>query len=368
MADTPVTPTPDADPVDEPLSPQRVLGARLLGIAALAIAAVIVVLCLTRWNAWLGAARHQRTDDAYLEADLTPIGARVAGYVRAVPTQDFERVRAGQLIAQIDDDDYQAAVDQARAAVDVARTAIGNIDAQTLLQQANVTAARAGIAQAQAVAQRAGRTARRSATLEAGGAGTRDAVEAGEAGALVAQADLQKATALHAAALRQLGVLASQRRQAEAQLRAAQAAASLALINLGRTRILAPQDGVLGQRQVRPGQYLAVGGQVTTLTPLPHTWVIANYKETQLTRMRVGQPVAITVDAYSGVVMRGHVAAFAPASGAKFSLLPPDNATGNFTKIVQRVAVKIAIDDAGGLADRLRPGLSVVTDVDTGAR
>ncbi len=169
------------------------------------------------------------------------------------------------------------------------------------------------------------------------------------------------------AAARQLGVLAAQEGQAEAAMAASRAALDLAQINLGYTRIVAPQDGVLGQRQVKPGQYVGVGTQVTSLTPLPHVWVIANYKETQITHMAVGQKAEVRVDAYPDHVMKGHLVAFAPGSGSQFTLLPPDNATGNFTKVVQRVAVKILIDDTGGLADRLRPGLSVVARIDARA-
>jgi membrane fusion protein (multidrug efflux system) len=364
MASNPAA--PDNPPVE--YSPRRRLAGRILGIVALGAAGLVVYLCITQWDSWTGAGRHQRTDDAYLEADLTPISARVAGYVRDVPAQDFQQVHAGQLLAQIDDDDYHAAADQALANVAVARTAIDNLTAQAELQKANIAAAQATVTAAHAVATRGGTAARRQQVLLTGGAGSQDAVEAANATNLSAQADLARASANVVAATRQLGVITSQIAQAHAALRASQAAADLAQINLRRTRILAPQDGVLGQRQVRMGQYLAVGGQVTTLTPLPHVWVIANYKETQLTRIQPGQSATITVDAWPGHVLKGHVLASAPASGAKFSLLPPDNATGNFTKIVQRVAVKIIIDDPDHLADRLRPGLSVVADIDTGKR
>jgi membrane fusion protein (multidrug efflux system) len=159
--------------------------------------------------------------------------------------------------------------------------------------------------------------------------------------------------------------LAAQQAQAEAALAAQQANLQIARINLGYTQIRAPQAGVIGQRQVKPGQFVGVGGQITTLTPLPKVWVIANFKETQLTRMAIGQAAEISIDTFPGRVMRGHVIAFAPGAGSQFTLLPPDNATGNFTKVVQRIAVKIAIDDADGLADRLRPGMSVVAIVET---
>jgi membrane fusion protein (multidrug efflux system) len=158
-------------------------------------------------------------------------------------------------------------------------------------------------------------------------------------------------------------VLDAQLAQNEATLAAQRAAVDVARLNLSYTTITATQDGVVGQRQVKPGQLVGVGSQITTLTPLPKLWVIANYKETQLTHMAVGQKAEFTVDSFPGHTLRGHLLAFAPASGAEFALLPPDNATGNFTKVVQRIAVKIAIDDADGLADRLVPGMSVEASV-----
>jgi membrane fusion protein (multidrug efflux system) len=160
-------------------------------------------------------------------------------------------------------------------------------------------------------------------------------------------------------------VLAAQEEQAKATLAAQQANLQIAKINLGYTRIGAPTDGVIGQRQVKPGQWVGVGGQVTSLTPLPNVWVIANYKETQLTHMAVGEKAEVRVDTFPGHTLRGHVLAFSPGAGSQFALLPPDNATGNFTKVVQRIAVKIVIDDADGLLDKLRPGMSVVATVDT---
>ncbi len=178
---------------------------------------------------------------------------------------------------------------------------------------------------------------------------------------LVAQVAQNRAQA--DAAGRQLGVLAAQEGQARAAVAAQQANLEQARINLGYTHIVAPQDGVLGQRQVRQGQFVGVGGQVNTLIPLPHVWVVANYRETQLTHMAPGDKARITVDTFPGHTLKGHIQSFSPGSGAVFALLPPDNATGNFTKVVQRIAVKIVVDDADGLADRLRPGMSVVAKV-----
>jgi len=330
----------------------------LLAIGAL-------VLITTRWNRWESNARMQTTDDAYLQSDFTPIAAKVSGYVREMPVQDFERVKEGQVIVQIVDDDYRATVDQLTAAVSAASATIEALKAQRSLQSANVAAAKATIAATTAnVDQNERDLARQHRLLETGSSSTEAAEKLQTTRAQLA-AQLEQNRAQEQAAARQLEVLAAQQAQAEANLAAQKANLELAKINLGYTRIVAPQDGVIGQRQVKPGQFVPVGGQVTALIPLPNVWVIANYKETQLTHMAAGQKAEVQVDTFPGRVLKGHVIAFAPGSGQQFSLLPPDNATGNFTKVVQRVAVKILIDDADGLADRLRPGMSTVVTVAT---
>ena len=328
------------------------------------VALAILVVVTTRWNRWQGGPGWQSTDDAYLQADLTPIAAKVPGYVRAVPVQDYERVRAGQTLAQVSDDDYRAQVNQAEAGVASAEAQLQGLKAQQALQAANVQAAQAVVSStAAALEQNLRDQARQERLLATGSSSTEASEKLRTAHAqLVAQVAQNRAQAL--AADRQLGVLAAQQAGAEAALAAQRASLQLARINLGYTRIVAPADGVIGQRQIRPGQYVGVGGQITTLTPLPHVWVIANYRETQLTHMAVGQKALIRVDSFPGYLLHGHVLAFAPGSGAQFALLPPDNATGNFTKVVQRIAVKIVIDDAAGLADRLRPGMSVTAKVD----
>jgi len=328
------------------------------------IAVVLLVVIATRYNSWQGAPGWQATDDAYLQADLTPIAAKAPGYVRDVPVDDFQRVRAGQLLAQIDDDDYRAAVAQAQANVAAARAQAQALQAQQSLQAANVAAAKAVTAATAANLAQNGRDEARQRRLLATGSSSTEATEklATTHDQLAAQLAQNRAQA--DAAQRQIAVLAAQQAQAMAAVAAQEASLRLARINLGYTHIVAPQDGVLGQRQVRPGQYVGLGGQITTLTPLPRVWVIANYRETQLTHMARGQAAEVRVDTFPGHVLRGHVLAFAPASGAQYALLPPDNATGNFTKVVQRIAVKIAIDDADGLADRLRAGMSVVVKVD----
>ena len=325
----------------------------------------VLVLITTRWNRWESNARRQSTDDAYLQADQTPVAAKVAGYVRSMPVQDFERVHAGQLLVQIVDDDYKATVNQLSASVLAAAATVEALKAQRSLQEANIQAAKATIAATTANLDQNDRDLARQRRLLETGSSSTEATEKLQTthAQLAAQLDQNRAQEL--AAARQLDVLGAQEAQAQAALAAQQANLELAKINLGYTSIVAPQDGVIGQRQVKPGQFVPVGGQVTSLIPLPNVWVIANFKETQLTHMAAGQKAEIEVDTFPGRTLKGHVLAFAPGSGQQFSLLPPDNATGNFTKVVQRIAVKILIDDADGLTDRLRPGMSVVATVAT---
>jgi membrane fusion protein (multidrug efflux system) len=328
------------------------------------VAIGILVIVTTRWNRWQGGAGWQVTDDAYLQADITPIAAKVGGYLRELPVQDYQHVRTGQVLAQIVDDDYRAAVGQAEAGIASATAQAAALKAQHELQLSNVEAARAVVAATTATLdQNARDLARQKKLLETGSSST-EASEKLETVRAQLTAQLAQNRAQAESASRQLSVLAAQEAQAEAAIEGQRAALAIAKLNLSYTTIVAPQDGVIGQRQVKPGQYVGVGTQITTLTPLPNLWVIANYKETQLTHMAIGQKAEITVDTFPGRTLRGHLQAFAPASGSQFALLPPDNATGNFTKIVQRIAVKIAIDDAAGLADRLYPGMSVEAKID----
>jgi len=328
------------------------------------VAIGIVIVVSTNWTRWEGGAGWQRTNDAYLQADLTPISAKVAGYVRDLPIQDYEHVHKGQLLAQLVDDDYRAAVAQVEAGVATALAQDQALKAQRELQLANVEAARAVVASTTASSDQNDRDLARQRRLLETGSSSIEASEKLTTTHAQLEAQLMQTRAQALAAVRQLAVLEAQIAQSEATIAAQHATLDAARINLGYTSITATQDGVIGQRQVKPGQLVGVGSQITTLTPLPNVWVIANFKETQLTHMAVGQKAAVTVDTFPGHTLQGHVQAFAPASGAEFALLPPDNATGNFTKVVQRIAVKIVIDDAGGLADRLVPGMSVEARVD----
>jgi len=329
------------------------------------VAVGILLVVVTRWNYWQGNAEWQVTDDAYLQSDVTPIATKVAGYIRDLPMQDYEHVRAGQLLAQIVDDDYRAVVAQAEANIAAAVAQSKALLAQREFQAANVQAANAVVNATLAALDQNSRDLTRQRRLLETGSSSTEAAEKLETTHAQLAAQLAQNRAQADAAVKQLGVLAAQLAQIEAAIGGQRANLQVASLNLSYTRIVAPEDGVIGQRQVKPGQYVGTGAQITTLTPLPHVWVIANYKETQLTHMAVGQKAEVAVDSFPGHTLRGHLLAFAPASGSQFALLPPDNATGNFTKVVQRVAVKIAIDDADGIADRLLPGLSVVSKIDT---
>jgi len=328
------------------------------------VAVAIIIVVTGNWNSWEGRQGWQSTDDAYLQADVTPIAAKVAGYVRELPIQDYERVREGQVLARLVDIDYRAAVDEAEAHILSVAAQNQALQAQRELQLANVQAARAVIADTVAAWEQNGRDlARQGKPLRTGSSST-EAREKLQTERAQLQAKLAESRAHETAAESELAVLQAQLKENAAALVAARAALAAANLNLQYTTITAPQDGVLGQRQVKPGELVGVGTQITSLTPLPKVWVIANYKETQLTHMAVGQKARIRVDTFPGHTLRGHVEAFAPASGAEFALLPPDNATGNFTKVVQRISVKIVIDDADGLRDRLLPGMSVIASVE----
>jgi membrane fusion protein (multidrug efflux system) len=337
-------------------------------ISAFVFAGLIVIMFATGWTRWEGNSARQTTDDAYLQSEITSISAKVPGYVRAVRVQDYERVRSGQIIAEVVDDDYRATVAQSEANVALAEAQVRTLEAQQGLQAAVIRAAQAALAATTANVKQSVRDLLRASELAHNGGGSAEAQERADTRRAQLLADQAQNHAQVEAAQQQLIVLVSQIGQAKAALEAQRANLALARINLGYTVIRAPQDGLISQRQAFPGQYVAVGGQVTTLTPLPRLWVIANYRETQLTRVAIGQRATVTVDTYPGRSLKGHVVALAPASGAQFALLPPDNATGNFTKIVQRFGVKIAIDDSRDLADQLRPGMSVIATIDADSK
>jgi membrane fusion protein, multidrug efflux system len=354
--------------------------------------ALAVLITLTRnWNAWEGDKAEQVTDDAYVRGDLTPLSTKVAAIVRAVDVSDYQQVHKGDLLVELQDDDYRAQVDQAKAAVEAARAGIVENLRQRQLQDSRIAKALAGIdqAKAQIAAAEAGKEAvqaqlvrarserKRQEALYQTHATTEQNLEAAVSaeGNLSAQlsnrdADLNQAqTMLRSSEIaaeaerRSKAVLESQETQVRADLHAKQASLAAVQVNLGYTKIYAPDNGTVGERQVRPGQLVSPGTQVISFVALTK-WVQANYRETQLTNVKIGNPAEIHIDEYPGQLIRGKVVEIAPASGSQFALLPPDNATGNFTKVVQRIPVKIALDDST-LATKLRPGLSVVATVRT---
>jgi membrane fusion protein, multidrug efflux system len=365
----PAARAPDAvDRPSRPASPPRTFPWLATGIRLfiLLLAGALVAMVAYEWDWWVGSAVQQSTDDAYLQADTTPLAAKVTGYVRHVPVQDFQMVKAGDLLVQIEADDYRAQVAQAQANVAAAQSAIDTIDQQKLLQNALIAQAEATIQASEADLTRYHLEAIRQQNLLATGiAGTHQITEQAIDNEKHAEAMLALNRAQLEQQRQQLNVLDSQEKQAHATLNAQEAARDLAAINLGYTRIVAPVDGMVGRRQVLPGQYVSVGTQVNTIVPLPNVYVIANYKETQMTHIRVGQSARLTVDAFPGVVLHGHVDSWSPGSGAEFSLLPPDNATGNFTKVVQRIPVKIVLERDPVVGDLLRPGMSVIATIDT---
>jgi membrane fusion protein (multidrug efflux system) len=349
-------------------APHRAFPWRAIGIRSfiLLLIGAMVVVVATQWDWWVGSARLQTTDDAYLTANLTPLAAKVPGYVRRVVVDDFQKVKAGDLLVEVVDDDYRAQVGQAEGDAAAAAASIDTINQQKTLQQAMIAEARASIQASEADLTRYHlETIRQQTLLASGIAGTRQVVEQAIDNEQRATAMLAVNRAQLAQRMQQIGVLDSQQKQAEATLAVRNAALQLARINLAYTRITAPVDGMVSQRQVQEGQFVSAGTQVISIVPLPNVWVIANYKETQMTRIRVGQPASVTVDTFPGAVLHGHVAGWSPASGAQFSLLPPDNATGNFTKVVQRIPVKIVLDPDPALEDLLRPGMSAIPTIDT---
>jgi len=360
-------------------------------LLVLLLAGAMVVTIMRNWNAWEGGRIEQVTDDAYVRGDVTPLSTKVAGIVMDVKVSDFQKVHKGDLLAELEDNDFLAQVAQATAAVEAAKAAIENNRRQRELQDARIQRAMAGIdqAKAQIAAAQDGEEAvradvvrtqkerqRQEALLQTS-ATTPQRVEQVVAdeqrfAAMLAsrEADLEQAKAmLHSNELaaeaerRTKTVLESQEVQLVADLHVKEAALSVAQINLGYTKIAAPGDGSVGERQVRPGQLVSPGTQVIAFVSNTK-WVQANYRETQLTNVRVGDPAEIRIDEYPGKVFHCKVIEIAPASGSQFALLPPDNATGNYTKVVQRIPVKIVFDDSIA-AGVLRPGLSVIAMVRT---
>ncbi len=317
------------------------------------------------WQWWTLWRFVEATDDAYIQSDITVISPKIEGYIKEVRVQDNEEVKAGQVLFVIDDRDFAAKLAQAEGAVASGEATVGTIATRLRWQQAMIDQAAAGQQSAEIDAERTQLDLKRYAALTASDYASRQRYETAEAEARKAEAALLKARAGLAAEQGQLAVMQSQKREEEARLQQVRAVSRLAANDLDNTVIRAPLAGVAGNRAGQTGQYVKPGTQLLALVPLPRVHVTANFKETQLTRMRPGQIAEVSVDAYPNEKLQGRIESFAPASGAQFSLLPPDNATGNFTKIVQRVPVRISLPADGPLARHLRPGLSVTVSIDT---
>jgi membrane fusion protein (multidrug efflux system) len=391
------TPAPAAGPErksePEDSSARSSANLRKFGTPALVVLlAVAIVATITwNWNSWEGGRIEQATDDAYVRGDITPLSTKVAGLVKEVLVSDYQSVHRGDLLVQLDDDDFNAQVAQASAGVEAAKAAIEDNRRQRDLEDTRIERALAGVdqANAQIAAAQAGKEAvqadvvrtaserkRQEALLQTGST-TQQTVEQAVADErrLSSQLESRDADLVQARTLlrsnelaveaerRTKSVLESQETQLTADLHAKEAGLVVAKVNLGYTRITAPEDGTVGERQVLPGQLVSPGTQVISFVSRIK-WVVANYRETQLTNMKIGDPAEIRIDEYPGKLLNGKVLEIAPASGSQFALLPPDNATGNFTKVVQRIPIKITLDDES-VAAMLQPGLSVIATVRT---
>jgi membrane fusion protein, multidrug efflux system len=389
---SPSAPPRAAEPEHAPAQPTKPKWPQYVVPALVVLLAAALVITITRnWNAWEGGRIEQVTDDAYVRGDLTPLSTKVAGIVSDVKVSDYQQVHKGDLLVELEDKDYLAQVAQAKAAVEAARAAIEDNRRQREVEDSRIARALAGVDEANdqiAAAQdgieavradvvRTQKERRRQEALLQTESSTQQTVEQAVANEQRFAAQLASSEAaleqskalLHSDELaveaerRTKAVLESQEVQLVADLHAKEDSLTVAEVNLGYTKIAAPGDGTVGERQVRPGQLVSPGTQVIAFVS-NIKWVQANYRETQLTNVKVGDPAEIRIDEYPGQVVHGKVIEIAPASGSQFALLPPDNATGNFTKVVQRIPVKIALDDPS-IATALRPGLSVIATVRT---
>jgi membrane fusion protein (multidrug efflux system) len=329
------------------------------GVAALALGAYY------GWNYWTVGRFQVSTDDAYVQADTITIAPKVSGYLSAVLVGDNQTVKAGQVLARIDDRDYKVALEQADADVAAAQAAIASKQAAIETQASVIDAAKATILVDQANETFAEQENKRYVDLASTGYGSVQNAQQATSRIAAARASVQRDTAALASAIKQVVLQRAELAQAQAVLAHDGAVRDQAQLNLGYAAIVAPADGVVGNRTLRVGQFVQAGTQLMSVVPSAEAYVVANFKETQLTDVRRGQPVDIEVDMFPGRVYHGHVDSLAPASGQTFALLPPDNATGNFTKVVQRIPVKILLDANGADAGDLRPGMSVIPSIDT---
>jgi multidrug resistance efflux pump len=380
MADQP-TPPMEAEPLEQPPTPPTSQGADPAPAArrwnpprpslaavliALAILVAGAVAILMAWRIGPFATAAVSTENAYVRGQVTNVSPQVSGYVTQVPVQDFADVKAGDVLARIDDRIYRQRVEQAQANLDNARAALANNPQQAASRAASLQSQGAGVAAARAQLAKAQADNARVEALAKQGFITRRDVDASRATLQQAQASVRQAQAAQTIAGEDVRSVQVSRGGLEAQVEAAQAALRLAQIDLANTVIRAPVAGQLGEVSVRQGQYVTAGTQLMALVP-QQLWVTANFKEAQTAKIRPGQSARFRVDALGGARLTGKVEQLAPAAGSEFSVIRPDNASGNFVKVPQRIAVRIRIDPGQPNASRLRPGMSVEAEVDTGS-
>jgi membrane fusion protein (multidrug efflux system) len=330
---------------------------------AIAVAAFVVVVAGAWYGwSWYDRARNvQATNDAYVRGEITGISPRVAGYATEVLVDDDMAVHAGQVLVRIDPRDFRMAVQKAQAALDQAKASLSQIAAQRELQTSKISVAEAALRAAQAQAKNADIILARATELLQKAAGPQATVDTATAAAATAHASVDQATANLAFEREQLVVIDANETAAKAQAAAGEANLLSAKFALNDTEIWAPIDGIVANRKTRVGEYVTAGTRMLSLVPVENLWIEANYRETQIGRMKVGDPVRINMDTYVGKSLCGYIEAIAPASGSEFALIPPDNATGNFTKIVRRFTVRIRLNAREPNAQLARPGMSVET-------
>ncbi|RVT99507.1 HlyD family secretion protein [Rhodovarius crocodyli] len=331
---------------------------------ALVIGIAGALFVLHAWGLPPFTSAVQMTDNAYVRGAVTTISPQVSGYIVDIPLQDYAEVHEGDLIARIDDRSYRARLEQARATLASAQAALANLELTRASREASIVVATAQIHNAQAGVEKAQLDLNRILPLLASQVQSRATGDNARVALRQAEAALEQARASHLVAERALAETQGQRQNLQAAVEGAEAAVHLAEIDLANTRVVAPRNGRLGEIGARVGQYVSPGTQVTALVP-DQVWVIANYKETQIAGMRPGQVATLRVDALGGLALTGHVERFSPAAGSEFSVIRADNATGNFTKVAQRMPVRIAIDPGQAMAGLVSPGMSVVVSIDT---
>ncbi|CAN5303701.1 HlyD family secretion protein [soil metagenome] len=362
MADAVPERSKPAEGASSPVERRWVLLVPWISLALVSGASALVSI---QWNSFEADRVIQTTDNATIQADSTVIDAKVSGYVRAVNFVDFQQVRAGDVLVQIDDREYRANVLHAEAALAKAQSVLDNLGSEVAAQRAMIAQARAAADSSASKLRLALDDDRRFAALADSGAVTGQEADSARSNAAVVRAGDAGSLAAVDLANRQRDVLEGQRAQRDADVLAARATLDSAKIALSYTRIVAPTDGTIGQRQIQPGSLLNPGAAVVTFVAKTMPYVVANYKETQLSRIAPGQSVEILVDGLPGARLRGRVSRLAPASGATFAALPADNATGNFTKVTQRVPLRIDLLRGQPMVARLRAGMSVITRIDT---